>query len=345
MKKVFSFGELLLRMSPELGGQWIQHNRMPVYVGGAELNVATALAKWDVPVKYCSALPDNIMSKEILEELRNRDIDTSSIKLQGNRIGVYYLPQGLDLKNAGVIYDRAQSSFSELKPGMIDWDRELDDCNWFHFSAISPALNNNLAAVCKEALEAAERKKLKISIDLNYRSKLWKYGKSPLDIMPSLVNHCDVVMGNIWSAHDLLGIAIDDDINKKGDKAGYLAHSSSTARELMNKFPKCGVVANTFRFDAGEGIVYYAALEVKGSQFVSPEFAATKVIDKVGSGDCFMAGLIYGLYNGNEHQELISFAAAAAFGKLQEMGDSTSQEIKSIKKTIETYGTIKVSNR
>ena len=138
MNKVFCFGELLLRMSPVLDKEWIKNSGMTVYIGGAELNVANALAKWKVPVKYFTALPDNYLSKEILEHLEESNIDTTAINISGNRIGIYFLPQGTDLKHAGVIYDRAHSSFAELKPGMINWDAALEGCSWFHFSAISP---------------------------------------------------------------------------------------------------------------------------------------------------------------------------------------------------------------
>ena len=175
---VMCFGEILLRMSPVLNREWIHNASMPVYIGGAELNVASALAKWNVPVKYCTAMPDNYLSHDTLEELRLKKIDTSAVYLSGTRIGAYYLPQGADLKNAGVIYDRAHSSFAALQPGMINWDEALKDCSWFHFSAISPALNENAALVCKEALKAATLKGLTISVDLNYRSKLWQYGQA-----------------------------------------------------------------------------------------------------------------------------------------------------------------------
>ncbi len=190
---VFCFGEILLRMSPALKRDWIHKASMLVYAGGAELNVAAALSKWNVPVKYATAMPDNYLSKEIMKELRSKNIDTSAIHLSGNRIGVYYLPQGADLKNAGVIYDRANSSFSELKPGMINWDEALKGCSWFHFSAISPALNDNVALVCKEALKTASAKGLTISVDLNYRAKLWQYGKRPPQIMPEMVKYCQVL--------------------------------------------------------------------------------------------------------------------------------------------------------
>ena len=331
MKKVFCFGELLLRMSPSLNGSWIRNAFMAVHIGGAELNVANALAKWNVPVKYFSAVPDNYLSREILQHLATNNIDISPVHFSGSRIGGYYLPQGTDLKNAGVIYDRAHSSFSELIPGMIDWDELLKDAGWFHFSAISPALNASAAMVCKEALEAASKKGLFISVDLNYRSKLWQYGKQPVDIMPELVQYCDLVMGNIWSANSLLGTALDEKIHDKKSKAAYLEHASATAENIMLQFTKCKTIANTFRFDEGNGIKYYAALDQQNKQYVSPEFCTASVADRVGSGDCFMAGLIYGLYNGHVPQDIINFAAAAATGKLQETGDATQQTIEQVK--------------
>ena len=231
METIFCFGELLLRFSPELGGKWLKQSRMPVYIGGAELNTATALAKWNVPVAYCTVLPDNYLSKEICDELSKRNINTDQVIFSGNRIGSYYLPQGSDLKNAGVIYDRAHSSFSELQPGQIDWDAVLNNVSWFHFSAISPALNQNIAAVCKEALEVASKKKITISVDLNYRSKLWQYGKKPKEIMQALVEHCDVIMGNIWSADDLPEYCHKDAQMTSliiNDKSGYLRTCTKT---------------------------------------------------------------------------------------------------------------------
>src|SRR5688500_9332709 len=305
MKKIFCFGELLLRLSPELGGNWIKQSAMPVYIGGAELNAATALAKWDVPVAYGTALPDNYLSKEICDELNKKNINTARIIFSGNRIGCYYLPQGADLKNAGVIYDRAYSSFSELRPGQIDWNAALQEISWFHFSAISPALSQNISEVCKEALKAASRMGIPVSVDLNYRSKLWKYGKQPDQVMPGLVEYCDLVMGNIWAANTLLGISVDAYIHEKKSKIAYLEHARQTSDTIMHNFPKCKTVANTFRFDEENGLRYYTSLDTKAGQFVSPEYSTGKVVDKVGSGDCFMAGLIYGNHHHLPPQETI----------------------------------------
>lgn len=325
MKKVFCFGELLLRFSPTLQKQWIQEHNMPVFVGGAELNVAKALAAWKIPVKYVSVLPDNYISKEIISALTEEGIDTSSVLLQGDRIGTYTLPMGSDLKNAGVIYDRAYSSFSFLKRGIINWEQVLEGYDWFHFTAISPALNGDIADVCKEALEIAAKKGMTISVDLNYRAKLWQYGKKPVEVMPELVKYCHVVMGNVWSAHQLLGTKLNNALNDECEKDFYVDQSSIVSKEIMSTYSNCKLVANTYRFSEEDAVRYYATLTNHTEHAVCKEHYTKTVIDKVGSGDCFMAGLIYATLNHFTTEQAINFAASAAFGKLQEVGDSTKQ--------------------
>ncbi len=333
MQKICCFGELLLRFSPVLNGVWIDKAEMPIFIGGAELNVATALASWQMPVKYCTALPDNALTNEIEQYIHQKNIDTSSVLRVGNRVGTYYLPQGADLKNSGVIYDRAHSSFFELKKKCLDWDAILKDVHWLHCSAISPALNLRVAEVCIEGLKAAKKRNITTSIDLNYRAKLWQYGKKPPEVMPDLVKYCDVVMGNIWAARDLLGIPVDEKITPQSTKAEYLAHAEHTSQAIQQKFPKCKVVANTFRFDNDQaaGINYYATLYQEGKLYQSPHFAVEKIVSKVGSGDFFMGGLIYGMTNQHAPQEVLNFAAAAAFGKLQEDSDATRQSVAQVK--------------
>lgn len=272
------------------------------------------------------------MSCHKLNYLEYKGIYTSSVLFSGNRIGVYYLERGADLKG-NMVYDRAHSSFTELKRGMIDWDRVLADVTWINFSAISPALNENVADVCLEALEAASAKNITISVDLNYRSRLWKYGQQSIQIMPSLLEYCDVVMGNIWSANTLLGIPVDEHLHDKRSRHAYNDHAAATAIEIMKRFPKCKIVANTFRFDGDANhILYYTSLFTEGQPFNSHEYTCIGVADRSGSGDCFMAGLIYGLYNNHAPQELLNYATAAAFGKLQEVGDATGQDVLTVSK-------------
>lgn len=337
-KKVLCFGEVLLRMSPFANGGWIQQQQIPAFIGGAEANVATALAIWGTPAAYCTAMPDNYLGHDIDRYLQDKGIDTKPVHWSGSRIGIYYLQQGADLKHAGVVYDRACSSFSALRPGMIDWDQVLADVSWFHFSAISPALNEHLPAVCKEALEAASAKGITISVDLNYRAKLWQYGKRPDEVMPALVQYCDLVMGNIWAANMLLGIPTLKNLTDANTRQSYLEHAIQTSAEIMDQYPKCKAVANTFRFEKGaQGIDYYAALFADNQLYASPHFTTDTVTDKIGSGDCFMAGLIHGMYHDEAPQQIISYAAAAAFGKLNETGDATSQTTAQVQAIMNQY--------
>ena len=336
-KKILSFGELLLRICPDAGGSWLQENTLPFYVGGAECNVATALAIWGTPSAYFTAVPDNSMTRQLTAWLEQKGIDTSRLRFQGERLGIYYLPKGKDLKNAGVIYDRAHSSFSALEPGSINWDQTLTDIGWLHFSAISPALNAKAAAVTKELLQAAEKKNITISVDLNYRAKLWQYGALPTDIMPGLVEHCDLVMGNLWAAEKMLGIPVDEKLTT-GKKADYLEHARISSEQIIKTFPKVKHVAKTFRFDHGEkGIRYYTSLYTDKTLYHSTEYVSESILDKVGSGDCFMAGLIHGLTKGTPPQDTLEFATAAAYQKLFIPSDATDQRAEDILKFMHTY--------
>jgi 2-dehydro-3-deoxygluconokinase len=262
---------------------------------------------------------------------------TGKIHFAGSRIGTFYLPQGADLKSAGVIYDRAYSAYGELKPGQLDWDKLLAGVSWFHFSAISPALNENVAAVCRAAVKAATERDITVSVDLNHRAKLWQWGKQPHDVMPALVEHCDVVMGNIWAANTMLRTAIDEKIHEGRSREKYLRQAKQTSHEIERRFPKVKVVANTFRLDSTEeSITYYSSLYRGGELYPSPQYQCSTVVDRAGSGDCYMAGLIYGMYHQLSPQETVNFATAAAFGKLQEKGDTTNQSVEKIKENIET---------
>lgn len=337
MSKVLSYGEILLRICPDADGGWLKDNTLPFYVGGAECNVATALAIWGTPSAYFTAVPDNLMTRQLANYLTDLGVDTSRIRYEGERLGVYYLPKGKDLKNAGVIYDRAHSSFAGLQPNSINWDQTLKDIGWLHFSAISPALNRNAAIVCKEMLEAASKKNITISVDLNYRAKLWQYGAAPTDIMPGLVEHCDVVMGNLWAAEKMLAIPVDTKLTT-GNKADYLEHARISSEQIIKTFPKVKHVAKTFRFDHGEkGIRYYTSLYTNKNLYHSVEYKSEQILDKVGSGDCFMAGLIHGLTKGTSEQDTLEFATAAAYQKLFIPSDATDQHAGDILKFMHAY--------
>ncbi|WP_113653554.1 sugar kinase [Pedobacter namyangjuensis] len=334
MAKVLSFGELLLRICPDMDGEWLAENKLPFYVGGAELNVATALALWQVPSAYFTALPENFMAEQLVGYMNNCQIDTSKIYHGGDRVGLYYLPKGKDLKNAGVIYDRANSAFAMLKTGQVNWEQVFEGVSWFHFSAICPALNQAAADVCLEAVKFASSKNITISIDLNYRAKLWQYGKQPVEVIPMLAKYCDLIMGNIWAAEKMLGISVAEVIQTTDDKNIYLEQAKNTSLAIVESFPKCKSVANTFRFDYQKGVRYYTTLFTENDFFVSKEFLAEQILDKVGSGDCFMAGLIYGFVNQNNPQQIVNFAAAAAFNKLFIPSDCTTSTVAEIEQTL-----------
>jgi 2-dehydro-3-deoxygluconokinase len=328
MKKVLCFGELLLRISPFM--KETNQDPFSIFIGGAEANVARALACFGVDVQYCSALPNNFMTSKIMKFLNDDKVDTKQMILKGDRIGIYYLDQGADLKGA-VIYDRADSSFAKLQPGTIDWDQVFEGIEWFNFSAITPAINQNLADICLEAVKVAAQKNIKVSIDLNYRSRLWKYTLNPITVMEPILPYCNLVMGNIWSANTLLGIKIDEEIHAKKSKQAYIGQALAVSKELIAKYPSCSIVANTFRFDTEEHqILYYTTLYHGATNFLSPEFSVEQIVDRSGSGDCFMAGLIYGFLQEHQPQHILNFATAAAVGKLQEKGDGTRQSVTSV---------------
>lgn len=337
MGKVLSFGELLLRICPDTDGQWLQDNNLPFYVGGAEANVATALALWNIPSAYFTALPENFLSQQLVSYLESKNIDTDAILYRGERVGLYYLPKGKDMKNAGVIYDRNHSAFAGITPGMIDWDQVFSGVSWFHFSAICPAINQNIADVCAEALEAAAQRNITISLDLNYRAKLWQYGKEPVDIMPALAKYCNLIMGNIWAANKMLGMPLNEELIAARDKESLLQQAQITSEAIMKAFPNCHTVANTFRFDQGKGIRYYTTLFHENKLICSPEFVSDIIEDKVGSGDCFMAGLIYGFNQQLAVADTLAFATAAAFNKLFILSDATTSTVADIQETLAAH--------
>lgn len=332
MKRVLCFGEILLRYS--MGENFPEKQAMNAFVGGAESNVALALAKWHIPVKYCTAIPDNFLSEKIIAFYQKMGVDTSTIIKSGKRIGSYYLSQGTDVKNEGVIYDREHSAFSELKPSVIDWEEVLKDVGWFHFTAISPALNSNLALLCEEALSAASKKGITISLDLNFREKLWKYGSDPIDVIPKLARYANVIMGNIWAAEKMLGISISKTVNLHTDE-DLLAEAENSSKSIIDRYPNCHTVANTFRLSKGAGVKYFATLYSESHFYKSKTFFTEKTIDKVGTGDCFMAGIIYGMLQEDKPQQIIEFAKAAACQKFFIKGDATTSESKEILELIQ----------
>ena len=335
--KVLSFGELLLRVGPDASGRWLSEQRLPFYVGGAELNVASALALWQIPTAYFTALPDNSLSRQVAGYVASLGVDTSHLHYGGERLGLYYLYQGKDLKHEGVIYDRKYSSFSTLTSEDIDWDALFEGVDWFHFSAISPALSRATADLCLEAVKQAHNRRVKVSVDLNYRAQLWAGELKPVDVMPALISYCQVVMGNVWSLETMLGIPLGTGFAGRMPHEAYLEQAERSSRVLLQRFSNCQAVANTFRFHQQAGITYYSTLLTKDGMEVSGTYKAESAPSKVGSGDCYMAGLIYGLLQRHAPREVVSFASAAGFTKLFVESDATNMTVDQIKMNAAAY--------
>lgn len=321
-ENILVFGELLLRFSSS-EDQFISKNHtVSLFPGGSEANVSASLGQWNIPCSYVSCVPDNALANNALQTLQELGVDTGRTVLQGSRLGLYFLLSANGLTNGEVVYDRKYSSFSNLKPGVIDWDQVLEGHTWFHWTALTPALNENMAAVCEEALKVARRKGLKISVDLNYRSRLWDYGKQPIEVMPDLVKYCDVIMGNIWAVNKMLGIPVDEHLNRQTSSEIYKTHADVSAAAVFSNFPQCRHIAYTFRFmDNPKHNLFYGTYHTPDGNYISPVLETNEVLDRIGSGDAFMAGLIYGLSTTKDGQEIINKATASGYKKLFVKGD------------------------
>lgn len=321
-ENILVFGELLLRFS-SAEDQFISKNHtVSLFPGGSEANVSASLGQWGVPCSYVSCVPENALAANALQALADLGVNTNKTILQGSRLGLYFLLSANGLTSGEVVYDRKYSSFSSLQAGTIDWEKVMEGHTWFHWTALTPALNENMAAVCKEALQAARKKGLKISVDLNYRSRLWDYGKQPIDVMPELVQYCDVIMGNIWAVNKMLGIPVDETLNRQTSVELYTVHANTSAKAVFEQFPQCKHIAYTFRFmDSPRHNLFYGTYHTSEGDYISSVFETNEVVDRIGSGDAFMAGLIYGLSTSTNGQEIIDKATASGYNKLFVKGD------------------------
>lgn len=323
MGKVLTFGELLIRYQSDAPSFFSNEgNSISSFVGGSEANMAVTLSCLGVDTQFFTVLPDNELTIEIISILNSYQVDTSKILLKGDRIGQYILLSANGLTKGDVIYDRKYSSFYNLNLEDINWDALFEGCTWFHWSAITPALSDSLASILKKALQEAEKRGLTISVDLNYRNKLWQYGKTPLEVMPDLVAYCDVVMGNIWAENKMLGTTIDENFNRYTSKEDYITFSEKVAKEIFQEYGKCQHVVNTMRFmDSPNHNLFYGIYHNREATAFSESFETNNVIDRIGSGDAFMGGLIYALVNQFEIQDIIDTATKAGYQKLFVKGD------------------------
>lgn len=333
--KVLLFGELLWRLAAADNRLADSENLLQMNPGGAEANVASSLGLWKIPNSYVSCIPENELADRALAKLSSCGTSTDLVIRQGDRMGLYFLLSANGLTTGQVVYDRKYSSFSQLKPGMIDWETLLEGFSWFHWSALTPALNENLAAVCKEALVAAKKKGLTVSVDLNYRNRLWDYGKDPIDVMPELTAYCDVIMGNIWAANKMLGTPVAEHLNRQTSVTEYLAHAEQSARAVQEQFPQCKHIAYTFRFmDSPNHNLFYGTYFDGTKNYCSSVYETSEVRDRIGSGDAFMAGLIYSLHQQLDSQAIVDFATSSAFQKLFIPGDFGGHSAEQIKQSI-----------
>lgn len=323
MKKILTFGELLIRYQTITSTYFSKsESNITSFIGGSETNVAVTLSQLGINSQLFTHLPDNAITSEIISNLEKLNVDTSKIKIQGDRIGQYTLLSANGLTNGEVIYDRKYSSFYQLELNDLNWDEIFEDCSWLHWTAITPALSENLALITKQALIEANKRNIKISVDLNYRNKLWQYGKNPIEIMPELVEFCDVIMGNIWAENKMLGTSIDDSLIRSTSKEIYVNYSEKVAKEIFEKFPKCKHVANTLRFmDNPNHNLFYGIYHTDNLTTFSDTFETSEIIDRIGSGDAFMGGLIYALVNDFDEQKIVDTATKAGFQKLFVKGD------------------------
>jgi 2-dehydro-3-deoxygluconokinase len=319
--KVAAFGEIMLRLSPPGFKRFTQARSFDVIYGGGEANVAASLANYGIPVDYITRIPKNDIGDACIQFLRQYGINTNKIVRGGDRLGIYFLEIGASTRPSKVIYDRANSAISTAKPDMFDWDEIFEGVNWFHWTGITPAISQNLAEICLDAVKVAKRKSVTISCDLNFRSKLWKYGKEPLEVMPELVKYCDVVIGNEEDAEKVLGIkAPHTDITSGEINAENYRY---VVEEMVRKYPNLKKVAITLRGSISASYNTWSALLYDGNDiYIGRKYDITPIVDRVGGGDSFMGGLIYGLLKYEDDlQTALNFAVAASCLKHTIIGD------------------------
>lgn len=324
MKKVVTFGEIMLRLAPPGFLRFSQTNSLDVVYGGGESNVAVSLANYGVPVEFVTRLPNNDIGHCAHMEMRKRGVGTAHVNWGGDRLGIYFLETGAVSRGSKVVYDRAHSAMSEITAGMIDWDAVFDGVEWFHWTGITPAISQGAADACLEAVKAASAKGITISTDLNYRKKLWNYGGDRESIMTELTSYCDIILGNEEDAEMHFGIKPEGlDITTQGHEVKAEAFLS-VCKQMISKFPRAKKVITTLRGSISASHNTWAGVMYDGStMFESPQYQITDIVDRVGGGDSFMGGLIYGLlkYPDND-QNALNFAVAASCLKHTIKGDA-----------------------
>jgi len=330
--KVVTFGEVMLRLATPGFERFGQSDNLKSTFGGGEANVAVSLANYGIDVAFVTRLPQNDIAEACIRELRGFGVDTSKIVKGGDRIGIYFLEAGAVSRASKVIYDRSHSSISEIKPGMIDWEKVFEGADWFHWTGITPAITQGAADTCREAIETANKMGITVSTDLNYRKNLWKYGKKASEVMPELVKGCDIILGNEEDAAMALNIHPDEvDVTQGHVEAdAYL----SVSKKIMEMVPRCKKVITTLRGSVSASHNSWSGVLYDGNElFKAPTYQITHIVDRVGGGDSFMGGLIYGLLSyPTDDQKALNFAVAASCLKHTIVGDYNRVSVQEVEK-------------
>lgn len=318
-ERIVTFGEIMLRLKSPGHEKLGQSGMLEMTFGGGEANVAVSVANYGLDAAFVTALPQNDIADACIRELRSFGVDTGLIKRCGDRIGVYYLEAGANQRPSKVIYDRADSSIAQAKPGDFDWDQVFAGADWFHVTGITPAISQSCADLCLEAMKAARERQVKVSLDLNFRGKLWKYGKTAQEVMPDLVRLTDVMVANEEDCQKSLGIEADAEV--ESGKLSDATYQDLTQR-VMKLFPNLEKLAITLRESiSADSNNWSACIRDEGGYYRSRTYAISDIVDRVGGGDSFCGGLIYGLLHQDGSQAALEFAVAASCLKHSILGD------------------------
>ena len=331
-KKIITFGEIMMRLSTPGFIRIKQTREFEVSYAGAEANVAASLANYGMDASFVTRIPDNDIGEAVLRTLQAYKVDTSNIIFGGKRLGIYFVEAGAVSRASKVIYDRENSAIAEIEPGTINWQKIFRGVDWFHWTGITPAISENAAIVCEEALVAALELGVTISTDLNYRNKLWNYGKSACEVMEKLVPYCDIILGNEEDFEKVFGIHPENADATKGSVSAETYQA--VTEQMMNKFPKAKKIVITLRGSFSASHNSWAGILWDGKQlYRSPVYQITHIVDRVGGGDSFMGGLIYGLLTyPDDDQKALNFATAASCLKHTIKGDFNQVTIEEVEK-------------
>ncbi|WP_378187007.1 PfkB family carbohydrate kinase [Aquimarina sp. W85] len=339
MSQVVTFGEIMLRLSTERFLRFTQARTFGVTYGGGEFNVAVALTNLGIPSKFVTRLPANEIGDTAMQEIKKLGIGHQHILRGGDRLGIYFLETGAGTRPSNVVYDRAGSSMATIHKGLFDWEEIFKDATWFHWSGITPAISEQAALECLEALKIAKKLNLTISTDLNYRSKLWKWGKEPKDIMPELLSYSHLILGDIDTAYFMLG-RNKVQPNYQDDKSLPVLYNT-----LFDLYPQLKLIATTLRYSVSASHQRIGGLLYDKEQIYRANIKeVTPVVDRVGSGDAFMGGLTFGLLdNPLDKQRAIDIAVASCCLKHTVYGDYNLVSLDDIERFINGEHTGKVS--